>query len=41
MSVRKIRLELARNPDFPLGSNTRGYEFKASLTEDGTLDQEA
>lgn len=41
MSVRKIRLELARNPDFPLGSNTRGYEFKAPLTEDGTLDQEA
>ncbi|NQW11004.1 MAG: hypothetical protein HQ481_14135 [Alphaproteobacteria bacterium] len=41
MSVRTIRLELARNPDFPLGSNTRGYEFKAPLTGDGTLDHEA
>lgn len=38
MSVRTIRLELARNPDFPEGSINHGYEFKAPLTEDGSLD---
>jgi hypothetical protein len=41
MTVRTIRLELARNPDFPEGSNTRGYVFKAPLAEDGTLDHNA
>lgn len=41
MSVRTIRLELARNRDYPEGSSTRGYEFRAPLTPDGTLDQDA
>lgn len=41
MPLKTIRLELARNPDFPLGSNVHGYEFKAPLTENGTLDHEA
>ncbi len=41
MSVRTIRLELARSPDFPEGSASRGYEFKAPLADDGTLDHEA
>ncbi len=40
MSVRTIRLELARNPDFPEGSSNHGYEFRAPLTEDGSLDHD-
>lgn len=38
MSLHKIRLELARNADFPEGSNARGYEFTAPLKPDGSLD---
>ena len=41
MTVKTIRLELARNRDFPEGSNTRGYEFRAPLASDGTLDHDA
>ena len=41
MLLRSIRLELARNPEFPEGSSSRGYEFKAPLTDDGALDHEA
>lgn len=41
MSVRTIRLELARSPEYPEGNAARGYEFKAPLTDDGSLDQEA
>jgi len=41
LSVRTIRLELARNPDFPEGSANHGYEFKAPLASDGSLDLEA
>jgi len=41
VSVRTIRLELARNPDFPEGSANYGYEFKAPLTADGSLDLDA
>ncbi len=41
MTVKTIQLELARNPDFPEGSNTRGYEFRAPLGADGTLDHDA
>jgi hypothetical protein len=41
MSLHRIRLELARNAEFPEGSNTRGYEFMAPLTADGSLDAEA
>jgi hypothetical protein len=38
MSLHKIRLELARNAEFPKGSNARGYEFTAPLKPDGSLD---
>lgn len=41
MALKTIRLELARNAEFPEGSSSRGYEFKAPLTVDGTLDQDA
>ena len=34
MSLMKIRLELARDPDFPEGSADRGYEFVAPLGAD-------
>lgn len=30
-SLRRIRLELARSPDFPAGSHRHGYEFVAPL----------
>jgi hypothetical protein len=34
MSLSKIRLELARDHDFPDGSRDRGYEFTAPLADD-------
>lgn len=34
----KIRLELARDHEFPQGSSRRGYEFVAPLDESGHLD---
>lgn len=40
MPLRHIRLELARDHDFPDGSVERGYEFYAPLTEDGHFDAE-
>jgi hypothetical protein len=40
MSLFKIRLELARDPDFPDGSGGRGYEFTAPLAEDGHIDHD-
>lgn len=40
MALRKIRLELARDPEFPEGSAERGYEFQAPLDENGHLDRE-
>ena len=40
MSFYKIRLELARDHDFPDGSRDRGYEFTAPLTNDGHFDEE-
>ncbi len=39
MSLSKIRLELARDHDFPDGSRDRGYEFTAPLAEDGRISQ--
>ncbi len=39
--LKKIRLELARNPKFPEGSRNHGYEIVAPLTADGHLDVEA
>jgi hypothetical protein len=40
MTLRKIRLELARTAEFPEGSAARGYEFVAPLADDGQLDAE-
>jgi len=41
LSLMKIRLELARNAEFPEGSRAHGYEFIAPLTEGGHLDRDA
>jgi hypothetical protein len=37
MSFSQIRLELARDHDFPDGSSERGYEFTAPLADDGRI----
>jgi hypothetical protein len=37
MSMKRIRLELARDHEFPEGSRERGYEFVAPLDERGHL----
>ena len=37
MSLKRIRLELARTPDHPTGSAVHGYEFMAPLDESGHL----
>ena len=36
--MKRIRLELARDHDFPNGSRAHGYEFAAPLDEAGHLD---
>jgi hypothetical protein len=41
MALQRIRLELARTPDFPQGSPDHGYEFLAPLTGDGHIDAKA
>lgn len=41
MSLTRIRLELARDPEFPEGSARHGYEFVAPLDPDGHIDAEA
>lgn len=38
MSLKRIRLELARTPEFPEGSAAHGYEFVAPLDARGHLD---
>ena len=38
MTLKRIRLELARDHDFPNGSRDHGYEFAAPLDDDGHLD---
>ncbi len=38
MTMRKIRLELARCHDFPEGSAIHGYEFTAPLDHEGHFD---
>lgn len=38
MTIMKIRLELARDHDFPSGSPNHGYEFTAPLNEKGHID---
>jgi hypothetical protein len=40
VTLKHIRLELARDPEFPNGSHDRGYEFIAPLGDDGHLDAE-
>jgi hypothetical protein len=37
MTLKRIRLELARDHEFPDGSRSRGYEFVAPLDADGHL----
>ncbi len=39
--LRRVRLELARDPDFPAGSRERGYDFIAPLDESGHIVHEA
>ena len=41
MSLRTIRLELARSKEFPEGNARHGYVLKAPLTADGHLDVDA
>ncbi len=38
MTIKRIRLELARNKDYPDGSTEHGYEFRAPLAPDGHID---
>jgi len=40
MNLYKIRLELARDHDFPEGSRERGYEFTAPLDERDHIDHD-
>jgi hypothetical protein len=40
MTLKRIRLELARDPDFPEGSARHGYEFVAPLDNDDHIDVE-
>ncbi len=40
MSLYKIRHELAGDHDFPVGSQTRGYELTAPLGHDGHIDHD-
>lgn len=37
MPMKRIRLELARDPDFPEGRRDMGYEFAAPLDDTGRL----
>jgi hypothetical protein len=37
MTLKRIRLELARDHEFPDGSRDRGYEFFAPLDDEGRL----
>lgn len=37
MTMKHVRLELARDHEFPNGSSERGYELAAPLSEDGRL----
>jgi hypothetical protein len=40
MTLSKIRLEMARGHEFPLGSSRHGYEFVAPLDSRGHIDAE-
>jgi hypothetical protein len=41
MGLARIRLELARTPEFPEGSTRHGYEFIAPLNGDAHIDPKA
>jgi hypothetical protein len=41
VTLKRVRLELARSPEFPEGSTRHGYEFVLPLTTEGKLDREA
>jgi hypothetical protein len=41
MPLKKVRIELARNADFPEGSALHGYEFVAPLDAKGKIDAKA
>jgi hypothetical protein len=41
MNLMRIRLVLARTPEFPVGSSEHGYEFIGPLTSDEHIDAEA
>jgi len=41
MSLDRIRLELARHPEHPEGSNRHGYEFVVPLDAEGHIDHAA
>jgi hypothetical protein len=41
MTLKLIRLELARTKEFPDGDARHGYELRAPLTKDGRLDAAA
>ena len=36
-SMRRVRLELARDPEHPVGSRSRGYDFIAPLDDKGHI----
>ncbi|PZR87573.1 MAG: hypothetical protein DI537_26005 [Stutzerimonas stutzeri] len=38
--LRRIRLELAREPEYPAGNPRHGYEFAVPLAPDGRIDAE-
>lgn len=38
MALQRIRIELARDHDFPSGSRERGYDFVAPLDAEGQID---
>ena len=38
MTLKKIQLQLARDPEFPNGSRHHGYEFLAPLDDDRHID---
>lgn len=41
MSLKRVRLELARNSDFPDGNPNQGYEVTLPLTDDHRFDADA
>lgn len=40
MTLKRVRIELARDPEFPAGNARNGYEFTAPLNSEGQIDPE-